>query len=176
MDMDKRPDWDEFFLGMAFYVSMRSRDIHTWHGSVLVDSENHVLSTGYNSFAANMYDENLPLNRPEFEGQESKYDHMIHSEENMVNNCRIDRWSIPDLRAYITGLPCYKCCRLLYTSNIRHVIYYDGYVWQNTEKEKTIYDRFLSNTKMPIKLVPMKIDLSFLGDKYKKLIDKRMRQ
>ena len=41
-------DWDLYFMKIARAVSIRSPDLHTKHGCVLVDSRNRIISTGYN--------------------------------------------------------------------------------------------------------------------------------
>ena len=43
-----RPNWDEYFLGMAHYVSVRSHDSQTKVGCVIVGSPNVVVGVGYN--------------------------------------------------------------------------------------------------------------------------------
>ena len=36
----ERPDWNNYFLSIAFIVSARSRDQETKHGTVIVDKNN----------------------------------------------------------------------------------------------------------------------------------------
>ena len=40
--------WDEYFMGVAMLAAMRSKDPSTQVGACIVDSENRILSTGYN--------------------------------------------------------------------------------------------------------------------------------
>ena len=53
-----RPNWDEYFLGMAHYVSIRSHDSQTKVGCVIVGSPNVVVGVGYNGFCTNVKEEN----------------------------------------------------------------------------------------------------------------------
>ena len=50
---DKREDyisWDEYFMGVAYLASMRSKDPNTQVGACIVSPENKILSMGYNGF------------------------------------------------------------------------------------------------------------------------------
>jgi dCMP deaminase len=47
-----RPEWDEFFLGLAKYVSVRGDCTRRQVGAVIVDSDHRVLSIGYNGAPA----------------------------------------------------------------------------------------------------------------------------
>jgi dCMP deaminase len=71
--------WDEYFLGMAEYVSKQSKDPSTKVGAVIVDVDGRVISTGYNSLPFCVPDDEKLLN-----DRERKYEHIIHAEENAV--------------------------------------------------------------------------------------------
>jgi deoxycytidylate deaminase len=45
-------EWDEFFAGMAVYVSRKSKDESTKVGCVIVDYKKRVVSVGFNGFPA----------------------------------------------------------------------------------------------------------------------------
>ena len=45
-----RPDWTDYFLGLAKVISQRSHDIHTQHGCVITDQNHRILGVGYNGF------------------------------------------------------------------------------------------------------------------------------
>ena len=47
----KRKDyisWDEYFMGVAYLSSMRSKDPNTQVGACIVSQDNKILSMGYN--------------------------------------------------------------------------------------------------------------------------------
>lgn len=138
-----KPSWDEYFIGMAFVVSLRSHDSQTKHGAVIVDINNHILGTGYNGFPRGMNDSNLPTTRPD------KYDWVVHAEENAISNSR-GLWSQSN-KIYITGQPCFRCAKLLWQNNIS-----EWYIAKRRgtalETEKTLADfnRLVSETKIKI--------------------------
>lgn len=43
-------NWDDYFLGVAYYISLKSKDRSTKVGCVIVGESKHVLTTGYNGF------------------------------------------------------------------------------------------------------------------------------
>jgi dCMP deaminase len=75
--------WDEFYLGLAKYMSTRSKDPSTKVGAVIVRWDKSVCSVGYNGFPQTMPDEpELYANRDE------KYSRIIHAEINALNFAR----------------------------------------------------------------------------------------
>jgi len=111
-----RPDWDNYFLSLAFLVSARSRDQETKHGTVIVDRNNLILGTGYNSFIKGMNDASLPKIRP------NKYPYMIHSELNAILNCKVlPREVSGGGKAYVTGRCCNHCLQSLIQSGVKEI-------------------------------------------------------
>jgi hypothetical protein len=43
-------NWDEYFIQIAEVVKLKSKDIHTHIGVVIVGHNHEIVSTGYNSF------------------------------------------------------------------------------------------------------------------------------
>lgn len=112
--MHERPSWDEYFLVMAEQVSRRSPDPSTKHGCVLVDTDNRVISTGYNGPIAGLPNDVVPLERPD------KYDWFIHAEDNAVAFARCD---LRGATAYVTGAPCAPCFRRLLQVGITRIVH-----------------------------------------------------
>jgi len=107
-----RPNWTDYFLGIAKVVSQRSHDIHTQHGCVITDQNNRILGVGYNGFPRGLDDSKLPLNRPD------KYPWMVHSERNALSNCVVR----PDNGiAYVTGQCCNDCTISLWQEGVRTI-------------------------------------------------------
>jgi dCMP deaminase len=50
MNTNEEISWDQYFMSMAYLVSMKSKDKSTKVGCVIVGPDNEVVSTGYNSF------------------------------------------------------------------------------------------------------------------------------
>lgn len=112
------PDWDTYFLSLAFLISTRSKDAQSQCGCVLVDENNHIVATGYNSFIAGLPDNELPNVRPD------KYEWMLHAEEAAMAHMNVNPWS-KQIRAYLTGPPCFRCLQRLANANITTIIHCD---------------------------------------------------
>ena len=145
-----RPNWTDYFLGIAKVVSQRSHDIHTQHGCVITDTDNKILGVGYNGFPKGMDDSKLPTSRPE------KYAWMIHAERNALSNCVIR----PDNGiAYVTGQSCNDCIMALWQEGITRVVMANSHgtkLFDDKEKEK--FDLFVKQTKIQIVYTTPNID------------------
>lgn len=149
-----RPNWTEYFLGLAKVVSQRSHDIHTKHGCVITDQNNRILGVGYNGFPRGLDDTKLPTSRPE------KYPWMVHSERNALSNCVVR----PDNGiAYVTGQCCNDCIIALWQEGIKKVYMIDDHgTHLFDQKAKERFDTFVSMSK--IEIFKVDIDLSWLKD------------
>ena len=110
------PSWDEYFLDCANTASMRSKDLSTQVGAVLV-RDRRIISTGYNGFhpgAKETIDRNT---RPK------KYIHYIHAEMNCINSCAREGIAAKNTTMYITPLyPCHECARSIITSGVSKIV------------------------------------------------------
>ncbi len=115
----KRPDWDQLYFTMCYLVGMRSRDEHTHVGCVITDSDNVLVSTGYNSFPRRIEPdkENKRLSR---EGDE-KYFWMEHAERNAIYNAARRGTVLKGCKIYIPWLPCTDCARAIIQTGISEV-------------------------------------------------------
>lgn len=149
-----RPNWTDYFLGLAKVVSQRSHDIHTQHGCVITDKQNRILGVGYNGFPKGMEDFSLPVSRPE------KYPWMIHAERNALSNCVIR----PDGgTAYVTGQCCNDCIMALWQEGITDVIMLDSHGTKLfDENAKKHFDLFVKQTG--IKVVKHTPNLSWINE------------
>lgn len=145
-----RPNWQNYFLGLAKVASQRSHDIHTQHGCVITDSNNRVLGVGYNGFPRGLDDTQLPTNRPD------KYQWMIHAERNALANCVVR----PDNGiAYVTGQCCNDCIMALWQEGINTVYMIDthGTVLFDTQA-KSLFDNFIRMSGMKIFYIQPNLD------------------
>lgn len=108
-----RPDWHEYFLGLAFVISARSRDVETKHGSVITDFNNLIIGTGYNSNIKGINDSIIPNTRP------SKYPFMIHAEMNAILNCKVLPRECGGGKLYVTGKCCNNCFQACIQAGIK---------------------------------------------------------
>lgn len=110
-----RPTWDEYFMNIAFCVSLRSDDPDIQHGAVIVDHHNHIVGTGYNATIKGSDPEIVP-----YSIRDEKRKWMIHAEENAILNCSRESGS---RRLYVTGVPCVNCLQRIVNFGIGEVIY-----------------------------------------------------
>jgi dCMP deaminase len=145
-----RPNWNEYFIGLAHAVAMRSHDIQTKHGCVITDKDNRILGVGYNGFPKGLDDSKLPNTRPD------KYPWMIHAERNALSNCTIR----PDNGiAYITGQSCNDCIMALWQEGITKVVMSDSHgTHKFDEDSQKIFDHFIKLSNLEIEKVSMNLD------------------
>lgn len=120
----KREDyitWDEYFMGIAILSSERSKDPNTGVGACIVNSDNKILSMGYNGAPTGLSDDIMPWGR-EGETLNTKYPYVCHSELNAILNCPT---SVRGARVYVTLFPCNECAKAIIQSGIKEVIYLD---------------------------------------------------
>jgi dCMP deaminase len=137
-----RPNWTDYFLGLAKVVSQRSHDTQTQHGCVITDSHNRILGVGYNGFPRGLNDSELPNTRPD------KYPWMIHAERNALSNCVVR----PDNGiAYVTGQSCNDCLMALWQEGISKVIMCDSHGTHLFDDEaKKRFDTFVKMSSIEI--------------------------
>lgn len=110
--------WDEYFMNIANQVKLKSKDIHTQIGVVIVGSENQIIATGYNSFPAGI-DDNVPQRqeRPE------KYFWFEHAERNAIYNAAKTGVSTLNTKMYMTcDISCADCARGIINAGIKEII------------------------------------------------------
>lgn len=147
-----RPNWTDYFLGLAKVVSQKSHDIHTQHGCVITDLNNRILGVGYNGFPRGLDDNSLPTHRPD------KYRWMIHAERNALANCVVRP---DDGIAYVTGQCCNDCVMALWQEGIKTVYMTDTHgTHLFDENEQKIFDTFVRMSG--IKIIKHEPDLSWL--------------
>ena len=119
----KREDyisWDEYFTGIAMLSGMRSKDPSTQVGACIVDSNNRILSMGYNGFPNGCSDDLFPWAREGSE-LETKYPFVAHSELNAILNYR--GGNLEGSKLYVTLFPCNECAKAIIQAGIKEVIY-----------------------------------------------------
>ena len=120
---EKRTDylsWDEYFMSVAYLASMRSKDPNTQVGACIVDSNNKILSMGYNGFPMGCSDDEFPWNR-DGEPYDSKYFYVTHSELNAILNYR--GGSLEGSKLYVTLFPCNECAKACIQAGIKTIVY-----------------------------------------------------
>jgi dCMP deaminase len=108
--------WDEYYIGMAEYVSRKSKDPSTKVGAVIVRPDNTVCSTGYNGFPRGIEDTGKRLN-----DRDVKMALVIHAEMNAI-------LTAPEpVKGYTLYMwpymPCGECAKHVVQAGIKRVGY-----------------------------------------------------
>lgn len=117
----KRQDyisWDEYFMGVSILASKRSKDPSTQVGACIVDSNNVILSTGYNGFPIGCSDDEFPWERT---GSDTKYPYVVHAELNAILNS--GGKNLRGSRIYVSLFPCNECAKAIIQAGISEVVY-----------------------------------------------------
>jgi dCMP deaminase len=127
-------NFDEYFVSMLYLVAMKSKDIKTQNGTIIVSQDNRIKSTGYNSFPSGINDYiSERQERPE------KYFWFEHGERNALYSAARAGIKLEGCRLYVTGIPCMDCARGIVQCGIKEVIYhvlkpYDSKLWEEHHK------------------------------------------
>jgi len=115
-----RPDFDNYFMSLAFLASTRSADPSTKVGAVVVFDDLSFV-TGYNGFPRGFNDGLL-------KDRSLKHKFVLHAEENALDFAGLDRCrQNENLRLYVTFKPCVKCAVKIINFNVKEVIYRNVY-------------------------------------------------
>lgn len=113
--MSTRPNWHQYFMGLAIHASTRSADPKTQVGAVAVTVDRAVITTGYNGLTYGVRD--TP------EAWENKHHLVVHAEENLLAHAARGNGGLKDATVYSTHIPCLRCTRLLIQAGVRSVYY-----------------------------------------------------
>jgi len=110
-------NWISYFRNIAHQVKLKSKDVNTKIGAVVVGQDNEIVSTGYNSFPRGINDSFiLRQERPE------KYYWFEHAERNALYNAARIGVSTKNCKMFLTcGIPCADCARGIINSGITEI-------------------------------------------------------
>ncbi len=111
--------WDDYFMGVAYLSSLRSKDDSSQVGACIVNPKNRIVGIGYNGLPIGCSDDAFPWER---EGKflDTKYPYVVHAEPNAILNATVP---LQDSRIYVTLFPCNECAKLIIQSGIREIVY-----------------------------------------------------
>ena len=112
--------WDDYFMGVAILSSKRSKDPNTQVGACIVNTENKILSIGYNGLPHGCSDDDFPWDR-DGEYLKTKYPYVVHAELNAILNAQGK--TLVGSRIYVALFPCNECAKAIIQSGIKEVIY-----------------------------------------------------
>lgn len=126
----KRPNWDEYFMGIAKVVSLRSNCVKRKVAAVIV-KDKRIISTGYNGTprgVKNCSEGGCPRCNS-FTTSGSKLEDCLcsHGEENAITQAAYHGVNISGSMIYTTFSPCLLCTKMIINSGIREVVYNMNY-------------------------------------------------
>ena len=113
-----RLSWDDYFTTLAFLISNRSSCERLQVGCVLV-KDTRVISVGYNGFISGYPHNSIVRNNHE--------QATVLAEQNCITDCAKRGINVEGSTAYITHYPCINCMKLLVSSGIKNIKYYNDY-------------------------------------------------
>jgi len=137
--MNKRINWDAYFLNIARDVAMRSTCLRRHYGAIIVDADNRIVATGYNGAARGekeclevgtcwREENNIP------HGQQYEKCVAVHAEANAIINCD-PKYFNGTSTIYIYGCdkdnnicdasPCLMCDRMIKNAKLNLCYYGD---------------------------------------------------
>ncbi len=144
--------WDQYFMTMAYLVSMKSKDPSTRVGAVIIGPDKEIRATGYNGLPRGVADRNY-----RYENKEYKYEAVNHAEENAILHCAMNGVSAKGCTLYCQWLPCARCTKSIIQSGIKEVIYHEGFPgndpaeMKNWEKSIAISTELLNETGVVVR-------------------------
>lgn len=125
-----RPNWDEYFMGIAELISKRSTCLRRGVGAVLV-RDRRILATGYNGAPSGMRHcleigcLREQLNVPS--GERHELCRGLHAEQNAIIQAALHGVSVNGSTLYCTNHPCIICSKMMINAGIIHVIVRENY-------------------------------------------------
>ena len=126
LNENKRPDWDDYFMSIAYLTSSRSSCDRLHVGCVIV-KDNYIIGTGYNGFIAGSPHKSIVIDNHE--------QATVHSEQNAIANCARRGISVNGATIYITHFPCINCFKIICASGIKEIKYSEDYKNSEVVKE-----------------------------------------
>ena len=125
-----RPEWDEYFLRIAYLVSERSTCLRRKVGAVIV-KDKHILATGYNGAPSGIrHCSETGCLREKLgvpSGQRHELCRGLHAEQNAIIQAALHGVALKGSIIYITNQPCIICAKMLINAGIKEIIIGEGY-------------------------------------------------
>ncbi len=118
MDITFSDKWNYRFMELALHISTWSKDTSTKVGCVIVSPEKAILSMGYNGFPRGVNDD-VPARHE----RPTKYDFVVHAEENALLNAGRNGTRLNGGILYVTMPPCTHCAGSIIQSGIKEIFY-----------------------------------------------------
>lgn len=126
----KRPDWDEYFLGIAGLVARRSTCLRRNVGALIVKNR-RILATGYNGTPSGItHCEVTGCLRDKLKvpsGERHELCRGLHAEQNAIIQAALYGVDIGGGVLYCTNQPCSICAKMLINAGIKEIVMESGY-------------------------------------------------
>lgn len=147
-----RPGWDEYFMGIAKVVALRSNCIKRKVAAVIV-KDKRIIATGYNGTprgVKNCSEGGCPrCNSIDVSGKGLDECLCSHAEENSIVQSAYHGVNIKDSVLYTTFSPCLMCTKMIINAGIREVVYNVAYPLGETSL------RLLGEAGIEVKVLPL---------------------
>ena len=141
--MNKRPNWDQYFLKLAMLASERATCPRMHCGCVLVKNKD-VVATGYNgSIPGDVHCDDAGCLVVD-----NHCVRTVHAEMNALIQAAKRGHAIEGATAYVTNMPCTTCAKALITAGIRRVVVFSEY-------HDTLATEFFAKATVVIDKIPM---------------------
>jgi len=124
---NKRPSWDEYFLGLIEPISRRATCNRGRSGAIIVSPHHTILATGYVGSPPGQphCDEVGHMMRTVIDEKGNRSRHCVrtlHAEENAILQCAKDGIRIEGGTLYCKMVPCYNCAMRIVRVGIKRVV------------------------------------------------------
>lgn len=125
------PNLDDYYMMLAFVVSIRANCLNRSVGAVLTTPDNkHILATGYNGVPSGLPHCTECVRRVKGfgPGEGLNFSRAAHAEQNIFAQlARNNSGSSRDCTLYVTDSPCNECSKLIINGGIKRVVYANEY-------------------------------------------------
>ncbi len=126
----KRPNWDNYFIEVAYLVSQRSTCLRRQVGAVLV-KDKRILATGYNGAPQGLaHCDQTGCLREKLKvpsGQKHEICRGLHAEQNVLLQAALHGVSVKGSTLYVTCAPCSICAKMIVNAGIKEIVFVDDY-------------------------------------------------
>lgn len=121
--------WDQWYISIAYLVAMKSKDLRTWVGAVIVAPDYTPVSFGYNGFARGADD-----SQQERYVKPGKDLYGEHAERNAIYNAGRRGHPLEGCIMYLNCPPCMPCARAIIQVGIKRLVLHSQFPERPQEK------------------------------------------
>jgi len=118
-------EYDCAYMKMALAIAELSRAERKKVGAIIVSKDDQVISQGFNGTPHGW--DNCCEEKDPKTGELRTIREVLHAEANAITKCAKYMTSTKDATLYVTLSPCFECAKLIIQSEIKRVLFIDGY-------------------------------------------------